>query len=307
MIETSIWSDPKMQNLSRDAFDLMFYFMTAISSHLSGLYYIPIPLIVVHRRMEVAVIEKCIKELEKANLIKWDNDRQVVWVRKMFKRAPKGPKILSGVANHLATLHETPLIKDFLEHYSQFDIRYQYPTDRVPIAKPETAQDQEQDQDKDKKQEKSTNPPAKSSDPEEQEAKSVADAPGAKGKSSGSKKKNEKKPKEKKTDPRIKELIDYFFRQYNFLRDGDYVVAGGKDGKAIERLLKSLEPDEIRRRMLKYLEDNDPFLVRNGHPIAIFAERVNAYREGNGKTAKTDLNSRSRRITEMVARVSDAE
>jgi len=45
----------------------------------------------------------------------------------------------------------------------------------------------------------------------------------------------------------------------------------------MKQLLKLLPLDDVKARMIAYLSDNEPFLVRNAHPFALFVTRVNSY------------------------------
>jgi hypothetical protein len=90
-----------------------------------------------------------------------------------------------------------------------------------------------------------------------------------------SKKKKNAKPE---TDPRIKEIIDWFFDEYQRIKGSKYVVQGKKDAASVKRLLGTLDLHDIKDRITLFLEDNDPWLVeKTGHTIAIFASRVNKY------------------------------
>ena len=71
---------------------------------------------------------------------------------------------------------------------------------------------------------------------------------------------------------------------FEFIREDKYLVTAA-DGPQLKRLLQTFEPDEIRKRMCRYLEDNDEWLVKQGHTLKLFASRINAY--ANGTPAKT--------------------
>jgi hypothetical protein len=79
------------------------------------------------------------------------------------------------------------------------------------------------------------------------------------------------------SDPRVKELVDAYFRLFREIRGHAYVVNGAKDAAAIKRMLGTLDPEDITARMAQFLRDDDPWLERQGYTIAVFATRVNCY------------------------------
>ena len=95
-----------------------------------------------------------------------------------------------------------------------------------------------------------------------------------------------KKPASEKSDHQ--KLINFFTDQYEFIHDTKYVFQAGRDGKAVQNLMKSQLPfEEIQERMLRFLEDDDPFVFKQGHSLSFFVSRINSYRK-NGKPKKTD-------------------
>lgn len=56
---------------------------------------------------------------------------------------------------------------------------------------------------------------------------------------------------------------------------GRYVWAFVKDKPQLKRLLKTLDVDEIERRMIDYIALDDPFLTRNRHTFGLFVSRIN--------------------------------
>ena len=40
--------------------------------------------------------------------------------------------------------------------------------------------------------------------------------------------------------------------------------------------------ETVRARLRRYLEDSDPFVVKNGHSLGVFATRFNGLVNGNG-------------------------
>lgn len=151
-IGTNIWTDPKFRNLNEDEKLLFFYFLTNLHSHLSGIYYIPISLIIHETGLPEKVVRKSLDTLSKGyrwgidtlsipHLAVYDTASEVIWVKNMLRYQGHGKKIMAHVAKHIKELHKCPLLKDFLLYYKELGIPYRYGIDGVSV------QDQDQDQD----------------------------------------------------------------------------------------------------------------------------------------------------------------
>lgn len=93
--------------------------------------------------------------------------------------------------------------------------------------------------------------------------------------------KSEKKggDRKKKGHPRHQEVVDYFYRRFKERFDREY-IGQAKDFTAISRLLKTMDADDLMARINRYLKDEEPFLVKNGHSMALLQTRINAYAPG---------------------------
>lgn len=76
----------------------------------------------------------------------------------------------------------------------------------------------------------------------------------------------------------VGELFDFWKTQWRATYRADYVFENRKDAGQFNRLLKALPVGVVKRLLLAYLRDDDPFLVRNKHPLNLFWSRVNTYR-----------------------------
>lgn len=56
-----------------------------------------------------------------------------------------------------------------------------------------------------------------------------------------------------------------------------YVWVYARDTPGLKRLLKSLPVEEIERRMLAYLRNDDPYYVRARHPFPVFLASINSH------------------------------
>lgn len=118
-IERKIWQDKKIKALSLESKLLFIYLITNNQSHYSGIYYLPLELII--REFPQFTIKKiniAILELISSQLIYYDDENSVVWIKNMARYQCKGssPKLIHGIINHLETI-ESPLIKDFQTYY----------------------------------------------------------------------------------------------------------------------------------------------------------------------------------------------
>ena len=116
-IDTSLWDDPKVKKLEPLAKLLFMYLITNRHAHVSGIYYLP-PILAAHETaLTTARLDTLLNTLSSSGLARFDRERSVVWVRRMFFYQGKGEKNQRAAANHLVTLHNSPLLKEFLSLY----------------------------------------------------------------------------------------------------------------------------------------------------------------------------------------------
>ena len=130
-IHDTFWTDPKIKKLKPEIKLLHLYLITNHHSHYSGIYYLPLDIV----SLETGMTKKAIKDnfyiLIDREFIKYDYEMDIVWVVKMAKYQINGAKQVKGTANHLETLHNCLLIKEFLKLYNSLEIPYQYPIEGV--------------------------------------------------------------------------------------------------------------------------------------------------------------------------------
>ena len=77
----------------------------------------------------------------------WVNE--VIWVKNMLRyQAGKNgisPKITSAVKKDLESVHNSPLILEFLNYYNTLSIPYEYPLDRVSVTEREKEREKEKE------------------------------------------------------------------------------------------------------------------------------------------------------------------
>jgi hypothetical protein len=56
------------------------------------------------------------------------------------------------------------------------------------------------------------------------------------------------------------------------------------DPAHVKRLLKTLDETTLKKRIVNYFSDREPFLAKNKHPFNLFVSRINAYATTNAAT-----------------------
>jgi hypothetical protein len=129
------WTDPEIRKLSPDEKLIFTWFITNPSRHYSGLYFFEFENIGKQTGLSEKSVRKGIDTLSASGFIQYNQKYSMVWVKKMarheIRRSEKSglysEKQTKGVANHFQTLHNCPLIGDFLSYYPEMKIPYRYP------------------------------------------------------------------------------------------------------------------------------------------------------------------------------------
>jgi hypothetical protein len=78
-----------------------------------------------------------------------------------------------------------------------------------------------------------------------------------------------------------------------------YVFAFQKDAPLMKRLLSKLSDDELAARIGRYLQNPDPWLVKNRHPFGAFVSQINQYAQASpmgDDEAEDDVSATQRRL-----------
>jgi len=95
----------------------------------------------------------------------------------------------------------------------------------------------------------------------------------------------------KKGHPDTRKFTDFFMAAWKDRFGDDYHFQGAKDGKAAQTILKaSGSLSKAQETVQRYMEDDDRFVVSNGHTLAILASKINAYRGSHGDDAVSGRN-----------------
>ena len=151
-LDTSFWTDPKVRKLPADAKLLALYLVTNPHGHLSGLYYLPDEIVAFETGLDAARLNTLWDTLSGAGFSRNDKNLDLVWVIRMFHYQGRGEKNERAAANHLPTLHNSFLVKDFLDAYPGVK---RFVKDRVSDRGSRVGtQEQEQEQEQKKEQKK---------------------------------------------------------------------------------------------------------------------------------------------------------
>lgn len=147
-VDAKFWTDPKIRNFDSDTKLAALYLVTNPHTHLGGIYYLPMPIMSLETGISQRRLDTLWDTLSGADFARNDGKNSVVWVIRMFKYQGQGKKHAISVSNQLKTLHNSFLIKEFLQTYPVIS---PYFSDRVSMGYPEIgAQDKEQDKEQDK-------------------------------------------------------------------------------------------------------------------------------------------------------------
>jgi hypothetical protein len=88
---------------------------------------------------------------------------------------------------------------------------------------------------------------------------------------------NHKLQKNKKTDPRIKRLIDFFYEQHTKIIGEKPHIIGGRDASVFKRLLATFPEEEIQERLIAFLNDPLHWADTPVYSTTLFEKLINKY------------------------------
>jgi len=118
-IDTAIWTDPKFRALPGPARLLFIYLFSNSHSHVSGIYYLPDVMVLHESGVKPDTIDTLWDTLSKSGMVRRDTKNEVVWVVNMLRRQGMHEKTIAAAVNQLPTLHNSPLVQDFIDHYPE--------------------------------------------------------------------------------------------------------------------------------------------------------------------------------------------
>jgi hypothetical protein len=91
----------------------------------------------------------------------------------------------------------------------------------------------------------------------------------------------------------LKRLYAHFDRvwsvRYSSGQTKYYVWSYAKDASQMKRLIKMLGVEEVERRMIAYLKNDDPFYTKARHSFGLFVASINSHTAESPETATADL------------------
>jgi hypothetical protein len=94
----------------------------------------------------------------------------------------------------------------------------------------------------------------------------------------------------KKPDPHIKEFIDFYYQSFQDKFFGQKpAIEHGKDGALVKGLLKIVPFEELKDLLIKFLDSDDPFILKSGYTIGAFKSQINKLRINNPKISPEDM------------------
>ncbi len=112
-IEDKFWIDPMVRKMTEDARILFLYILTTPQRNIVGLFHLPSAFACYHLQWTPQRFEKALKELIKANRVKYDFDLELIFIKNFFKyQAPENPNQVKSAIEVLNELPDTLLLAD---------------------------------------------------------------------------------------------------------------------------------------------------------------------------------------------------
>ncbi len=133
-IHEGFWTHPKLKKelepLERYLYS---YFITCPNSHFTGLYYLPKVTMMDESGLKRKELDRGMDTLIDRGILCYDESKDIVFVKNMLKyqvkNANPNKKQKAGIVSHLATLHNSLLIKDFVNQYPHLGLKFDIPMD----------------------------------------------------------------------------------------------------------------------------------------------------------------------------------
>ncbi|RKL63036.1 hypothetical protein DXT63_08555 [Thermoanaerobacteraceae bacterium SP2] len=115
-IHTQIWFDEKIQTLDDDCKLLFIYLLTSPHSNMIGYYRLPKEYTAVDLKWDIKRTTIAFEKLSAAQLIKYDNQSNVILILNFLKYNPiQGENQAKGAVKQAQDIPKSPLLMDFLE------------------------------------------------------------------------------------------------------------------------------------------------------------------------------------------------
>lgn len=119
-VDGIFWTDPKVRNLTEQERYLFLYCLTCPSSHSSGIYYNPLPLISYETGINEKALIKAFGSLQEALMVYCGTLSGVVFVKNMLKFQAPNKNEKESISKHLKTIQDKKLLSMFLDTYTEY-------------------------------------------------------------------------------------------------------------------------------------------------------------------------------------------
>jgi hypothetical protein len=120
-IDSELWIDRKVRCLDTETKLLFVYLITNSHTHLSGIYYLPKPFITHETGVALKGLDRGLEALDKADMVKYDNDNELVFVINMLKRqkglSAENKNVWKSISSQLKSFENSYLVSLFVERY----------------------------------------------------------------------------------------------------------------------------------------------------------------------------------------------
>lgn len=116
-IDSAFWLDKDTKPLSPQAKLVFLYLITNPHAHVSGIYYLPAVLIPKETGLEKRKADEAMAALWDADLISYDDESEVVWVRNMMRYQGRGEKNERSAARQIESIRAPHIVDSFLSEY----------------------------------------------------------------------------------------------------------------------------------------------------------------------------------------------
>jgi hypothetical protein len=165
-VETGMWDDPKFRSLPPLGKLLFTFLFTNRVGHVSGIYPLPRVMMTYGTGIDGPTVDTLCDTLSRLGLAYFDPALDLVFVVSMLKHQGRGEKNERSAAAHLATLHNSFLVREFLNLYPSVS-KYVPDTllDRVSEVRSPARAEQKQEQELEQEKEKRGSAPASGAPP----------------------------------------------------------------------------------------------------------------------------------------------
>lgn len=87
----------------------------------------------------------------------------------------------------------------------------------------------------------------------------------------------------------LKRLQRHFSECWQVRYRGEYLFEFKKDVPNLKRLIKNLGVEEVERRMLRYLQNEDPYFMKARHSFGLFVATINQHAAAGGPAIEQQL------------------